>query len=299
MRADAVAVTGLRKSYADVEAVAGVDFAVGAGEIFALLGPNGAGKTTIVEILEGYRDRDGGEVSVLGADPARPGRRWRERIGIVLQSSALDPFLTVRETLAQFAGYYPAPLPVAETLALAGLADDARTRVGRLSGGRQRRLDVAVALIGDPDLLFLDEPTTGFDPAARQATWATLRSVRDRGKAIVLTTHYMEEAQRLADTIAIVVRGRVVAAGRPRDLIGRYERSCEIRFELPAGAAAEVPPAFGAVLDDGAVRVRTVTPARTLNELSAWALDRGLDLAGLEVSRASLEDVYLHVTKDG
>ncbi len=272
---------GLRKSYGDVEAVRGIELEVGAGEVFAFLGPNGAGKTTTVEILEGYRDRDGGEVSVLGEDPARAGRAWRERIGIVLQSCRLEPYLTVRESLELFAGYYDDPRPIDETIELVGLVDKADARAGSLSGGQQRRLDVGMALIGDPDLLFLDEPTTGFDPQARRQAWDLIAGLRDLGKTVFLTTHYMDEAQRLADQVAIIAGGEVVARGAPHDLGDRGGRSATITYRL----------------DGEEVSIETEDPVRTLNELTGRALEQGLELEGLEVSRPSLEDIYLALTR--
>jgi ABC-2 type transport system ATP-binding protein len=276
-----IAARGLRKSYGDNEAVRGIDLEVSAGEIFAFLGPNGAGKTTTVEILEGYRKRSGGEVSVLGEDPERAGRRWRERIGIVLQSCRLDPYLTVRESLALYAGYYSRPRPVAEVLDLVGLAGKADERTGRLSGGQQRRLDVGMALVGDPDLLFLDEPTTGFDPAARRQAWETIAGLRELGKTVFLTTHYMDEAQRLADRVAIISGGEVVARGAPEELGDRDSQPTVITYRGP----------------EGEVSVATTTPVETLNELTGKALAEGFELEGLEVRRPTLEDVYLELTE--
>src|ERR671931_1778820 len=238
-----ISVRGLRKSYGTLEAVRGIDLDVAPRRIFAFLGPNGAGKTTTVEILEGYRERSSGEVRVLGVDPASAGRDWRQRIGIVLQESRMHPELTVRESLELFAGYYRSPRDVDDTVALVGLTDKANDRVARLSGGQQRRLDVALALIGDPELLFLDEPTTGFDPLARRRAWEVIASLRDLGKTIFLTTHYMEEAQELADEVAIIAGGQIVAHGTPRDLSSRDGRVSRISFRLPAGVAAEeLPP---------------------------------------------------------
>jgi ABC-2 type transport system ATP-binding protein len=275
-----ISVSGLRMSYGEVEAVRGIDLEVRRGEVFAFLGPNGAGKTTTVEILEGYRKRTGGEISVLGEDPQRAGRGWRERIGIVLQSCRLDPYLTVRESLELFAGYYRAPRPVEETIELVGLGGKADARASRLSGGQQRRLDVGMALIGDPELLFLDEPTTGFDPSARRQAWEAIAGLRELGKTVFLTTHYMDEAQRLADRVTIISRGEIVARGTPEDLGDRESRPAKISYR-----------------EDGReVELETTDPVRTLNELTGRALAEGRELEGLEVSRPSLEDVYLELT---
>jgi ABC-2 type transport system ATP-binding protein len=277
-----ISVRGLRMSYGDLEAVRGVDFDVEAGEVFAFLGPNGAGKTTTVEILEGYRRRSGGEVSVLGQDPERAGRAWRERIGIVLQSCRLDPYLTVRESLDLYAGYYSAPRPVAEVIELVGLSGKEDARTTQLSGGQQRRLDVGMALVGDPELLFLDEPTTGFDPSARRQAWETIAGLRDLGKTVFLTTHYMDEAQRLADRVTIIARGKVVASGAPGDLGGRKGLPTTIRYRL----------------NGEEVSVQTRTPVADLHELTGRAVEQGLELEGLEVSRPNLEDIYLSLTSE-
>jgi ABC-2 type transport system ATP-binding protein len=296
-----ISIRGLRKSYDDIEAVRGIDLDVQAGEVFAFLGPNGAGKTTTVEIMEGYRGRDAGEVTVLGEDPQHTDRAWRERIGIVLQSCRLDPYLTVRESLALYAGYYSAPRPIEETIALVGLEGKAEARASSLSGGQQRRLDVGMALIGDPELLFLDEPTTGFDPSARRQAWETIAGLRDLGKTIFLTTHYMDEAQRLADRVAIIVHGEVVARGTPEDLGDRDNRPATVSFRLPDGVApGALPVELGAaVVGDGlGVSLSTATPVATLNALTGWAIERSLDLEGLEVRRPSLEDVYLSLTSE-
>jgi ABC-2 type transport system ATP-binding protein len=275
-----ISIRGLRKSYGDAEAVRGIDLEVMRGEVFAFLGPNGAGKTTTVEILEGYRKRSAGEVSVLGEDPEHGDRRWRERIGIVLQSCRLDPYLTVRESLALYAGYYSAPRPIEETIELVGLAEKADARARSLSGGQQRRLDVGMALIGDPELLFLDEPTTGFDPSARRQAWETIAGLRELGKTVFLTTHYMDEAQRLADRVTIIAGGEIVARGTPEDLGDRESRPARISYR-----------------EDGReVSLETTTPVRTLNELTGRALAEGRELEGLEVARPSLEDVYLELT---
>ncbi len=295
-----VVVEGLRKSYGDREAVRGVDLTVERGEIFAFLGPNGAGKTTTVEILEGYRERSGGEVAVLGIDPAHPTREWRERVGVVLQECRLPSLLTVRETLEMYAGYYTTPRPVDETIAMVGLTEQAGQRNSKLSGGQQRRLDVALALIGDAELLFLDEPTTGFDPAARRGAWELIENLRSLGgKTVLLTTHYMDEAQNLADRVAILKDGRIVAEGKPGELVPAGRIVTRVRFALPDGVAQDELPAELAskVADhDGRWRFETSEPVRDLSVLTAWALARGVDLPDLEVTRPSLEDVYLELT---
>jgi ABC-2 type transport system ATP-binding protein len=250
-----------------------------------------------VEILEGYRRRSSGDVAVLGADPAHPGREWRARVGIVLQTAKPDPYLTVRETVAEYAGYYPSPRPVGETIDRVGLSESADKRVGKLSGGQQRRLDVALALIGDPELVFLDEPTTGFDPSARRNAWQLISGLRDLGKTVFLTTHYMDEAQELADRVAIIRKGEIVAQGRPDELGGRDLR-CEIRFGLPPGVSPGDLP-IEARIEDGRAMVVTERPLPPLNALTGWALERGYELPDLEVERPSLEDVYLELTEEG
>jgi len=291
-------VSDLHKSYGDFEAVKGLDLEVEAGEVFAFLGPNGAGKTTTTEILEGYRARSAGEVAVLDADPATAGRDWRERIGIVLQQCRMRPELTVRETLELYAGYYQDPAEVAATIDHIGLGAKADSRAGSLSGGQLRRLDVGVALIGNPDLLFLDEPTTGFDPTARRQAWEVIAGLRDLGKTIFLTTHYMEEAQRLADRVAIIAAGRIVAEGRPDELGGRGTRPAEIRFRLPAGVTAgELPGGLDARPGGGGeLMISTTAPVEPLNRLTGWALERSIELDGLQVIRPSLEDIYIELT---
>jgi ABC-2 type transport system ATP-binding protein len=292
-----ISVKGLRKSYGEIEALRGVDLDVRRGEIFAFLGPNGAGKTTAISILEGYLDRDAGTATVLGEDPATAGREWRGRVGFVLQECRMESLLTVRETLAMYAGYYRRPRSVEDTIALVGLGDKADERAGRLSGGQQRRLDVAVALVGDAELLFLDEPTTGFDPSARRAAWAVIEGLRDLGKTVMLTTHYMDEAQALADRVAVITAGEIIATGTPDDLGGRSRADSLISFELPAAAAAAVRDAVAGqwTQANGRLALRSGDPTRSLHELTAWALAHDVPLGGLEVTRPSLEDVYLEL----
>jgi ABC-2 type transport system ATP-binding protein len=276
----AVAVDGLHKSYGEVEAVRGLTFEIGSGEVFGILGPNGAGKTTTVEILEGYRERDAGTVSVLGEDPAEAGREWRGRIGVVLQSSATYDVLTVRELLELFAGYYDHPLAVDDVVELVGLGEKRDALIRTLSGGQKRRMDLGIALVGDPELLFLDEPTTGFDPGARRRAWETIRSLRTLGKTILLTTHYLEEAERLCDRVAVLTEGRIAALGRPGELTGALPPT-EIRYRR----------------NGQEVVLRTEEPTRVLHELTAEALAAGTELEGLEVRRPSLEEVYLSLTE--
>ena len=291
-----ISVRGLVKRYARHEAVAGIDLEARRGEIFAFLGPNGAGKTTTVEILEGFQQRTGGQVSVLGHDPATAGGAWRDRVGVVLQESEPEPGLSVRECLAMYAGFYRAPRDIDETIALVGLTEKADAFGARLSGGQRRRLDFALALIGDPELIFLDEPTTGFDPSARRAAWEVVRNMRTLGKTIVLTTHYMDEAQYLADRICVIAAGQVVAQGTPESLRAGTEQLTHIRFELPDGVVASALP-LSARLEEGTAIIETATPTRSLNDLTTWAVANGLELPNLEVTRPSLEDVYLELTR--
>ena len=277
----AISVRDLRRSYGALEAVRGISFEVARGEVFGLLGPNGAGKTTTVEILEGYRRRDTGEVEVLGTDPARAAGDWRERIGVVLQSSAMYETLTVDEMLGVFAGYYRSPRPLDEVVELVGLQDKRSIRVRRLSGGQRRRLDLGLALVGDPELIFLDEPTTGFDPGARRRAWETIRGLRSLGKTILLTTHYLDEAEQLADRVAVLRRGEIVASGPPSELTSAVHQT-EIRYR-----------------DNGReVVLHTDEPTRLLNELTSKALGQGRELDGLVVRRPTLEEVYLSLTEE-
>jgi len=292
----AIEVTGLRKEYEDLEAVAGIDLTVDVGEVFALLGPNGAGKTTTVEILEGYRDRTSGDVSVLGYDPANGAAELRRRIGIVLQSTGIDPFLTVRETIEMYAGYYPRRRPAEEVIEVVGLEEKRDVRVNKLSGGQQRRLDVAIAMAGDPELLFLDEPTTGFDPGARHNAWEIVRNLSSIGKTVFLTTHYMDEAQNLANRVAVIAHGTIVAEGPPGSLAGRERMKTRIRFRLPPGAPE--PDRAPRRSPDGSYEI-LADPEETTNlvhDLTAWALESGFVLDGLEVTPPTLEDVYLELT---
>jgi ABC-2 type transport system ATP-binding protein len=297
-----ISVRGLVKRYGDHEAVRGIDLEIYRGEIFAFLGPNGAGKTTTVEILEGFRKASGGEVEVLGQDPGRAPASWRSRIGIVLQDSEAEPGLSVRESLEMYAGYYPAPRDVDETLALVELSGQADQRAAALSGGQRRRLDVAMALIGDPELIFLDEPTTGFDPAARRAAWAVIGGLRDLGKTVFLTTHYMEEAERLADRIAVIAAGQIVSEGTPQTLGDRQLEAARIVFSVPVGSSpAEIPTELTPRVcqeADGRLLIASESVAQDLYVLAGWAIERGLELHDLEVSRPTLEDVYLQLTTD-
>jgi ABC-2 type transport system ATP-binding protein len=277
----AIRVAGLAKRYGSHEALRGIDFEIAAGEVFGLLGPNGAGKTTTIEILEGYRERDAGEVEVLGEDPQRADRTWRERLGVVLQSSSLYPSLTVRESLRVFGGYYANPRDPDDVIEIIGLTDKADARCRTLSGGQKRRLDLGLALIGNPELVFLDEPTTGFDPGARRAAWETIRNLRSLGTTILLTTHYLDEAEQLSDRVAVLREGRIVRVGTPAELTGDASQT-EIRYRLNGELIVE----------------ETEEPTRRLYELTAEAVSRGEELRDLEVRRPTLEDVYLELTGD-
>jgi ABC-2 type transport system ATP-binding protein len=301
----AVEVRGLAKSYGAVDAVRGIDLQIRRGEIFALLGPNGAGKTTTVEILEGFRARDGGAVSVLGYDPGRQRQPLKSRIGIVLQSTGVDLYLTVAETIAMYSSYYPHPRPVDEVIALVGLDAKRNARVVKLSGGQQRRLDVAIALAGDPELLFLDEPTTGFDPSARREAWEVVKNLATLGKTVLLTTHYMDEAQYLADRVAVIAAGQIVAEGTPATLGGRDMAGARIRYRLPdgpapphelTGVAGKLSSDLGGAAEDGFTEFVPGDLTAALHRLSGWALEHGVTLEGLQIIRPSLEDIYLELT---
>jgi ABC-2 type transport system ATP-binding protein len=287
-------VSNLKKSYGDVEAVRGISFHVDRGEVFALLGPNGAGKTTTTEILEGFRARSGGDCLVLGYDPAKRERSYREKVGIVLQSTGIDPFLTVRETIDMYSGYYPRRLETDHVIEVVGLTEKRDARVNKLSGGQQRRLDVAVGLAGDPELLFLDEPTTGFDPNARRNAWEIVKNLTALGKTVFLTTHFMDEAQYLADRVAVIARGEIVAEGTPDTIAGRDRMTPRIRVRVPEGA--EPPPTQGRIGADGVLEIQTADPTRVLHELTGWALDHGYGFQAIDVERPSLEDIYLEIT---
>lgn len=297
MTANAVEVEDLRKSYGPVQALRGVSFNVAEGEVFALLGPNGAGKTTTVEILEGFRGRDGGRASVLGFDPASGSRRLKEQMGIVLQTSGVDPYLTVAETVEMFRGYYPKPRSRDEVLRLVGLEDKRDSRVTRLSGGQKRRLDVAIALAGDPRMLFLDEPTTGFDPGAKRNAWEVIKGLAGLGKTIFLTSHSMDEVQYLADRVVIIAAGRIVAEGTPESLMGARPSTTVIRFRTPS---APLPEALRkrARVDGEHLELETDDATRMLYDLTSWAVQSGTVLDGLQVTRPSLEDVYLEITQE-
>jgi ABC-2 type transport system ATP-binding protein len=295
-----VSVRGLVKRYGRRQAVRGIDLDVYRGEIFAFLGPNGAGKTTTVEILEGFRERTDGEVRVMGVDPADAGGAWRDRVGVVLQESEPELGLSVRECLQLYAGYYRRPRHIDETIELVGLTEKADSLAGHLSGGQRRRLDVALALIGDPDIVFLDEPTTGFDPSARRAAWEVIAGLRRLGKTIFLTTHYMDEAEYLADRIAVLAGGQIVAEGTPKTLGGRDRMTATIRFTLPDGLSAHDLPdglrPLGEAGPAGSTELHSQCPLADVRILAEWAQGKGFDLPDLDVRRPTLEDVYLSLT---
>ena len=296
----AISVRHLTKTYGDTEAVHDVSFEVEAGEVFALLGPNGAGKTTTIEILEGFRQRSGGEVATLGVDPAdRNAQRWlRTRIGVVLQELAVEPYYSVRQVLSRNAGFYPSPRPVDEVIELVGLVEKAGARVKTLSGGQQRRLDVGLGIIGRPELLFLDEPTTGLDPSGRRDTWELIRRLSADGTTVILTTHYMDEVEALASRVAVLANARIVATGTPASLGGRDSGAVTIRFDLPDGVTAEELPFPVHALRDGRVELRTEEELEVLHALSGWAIEHHHRLPGLTVARITLEDVYLQLTRE-
>ncbi len=297
----AVTVEHLAKSYGDTVAVRDVSFEVHRGEVFALLGPNGAGKTTCVEILEGFRKRSSGRVETLGVDPSdHATQRWlRTRIGVVLQELAIEPYYSVRQVLTRNAGYYPNPRPVGEVLELIGLAEKADDRVKHLSGGQQRRLDVGLGIVGNPDLLFLDEPTTGLDPSGRRETWELIEQLSESGTTVLLTTHYMDEVEALADRAAVLFGQEIVATGTPASLGGRDMGAVTIRFRLPEGVSPDELPAAATPVADGHVEIQTEDEVRVLHDLTGWALAGGHPLQGLSVLRVSLEDVYLGLTRSG
>jgi len=297
MSPPAVEVRGLRKSYGAIQALRGVDLRIEAGQCYAVLGPNGAGKTTLVEILEGHRVRDAGEVSVLGFDPGNRPRELRRRVGIVLQETGVERFLTVREAVDMYRGYYPHPRPTDEVVEVVGLTPQRDQLVRKLSGGQQRRLDVAIGLAGDPDLLFLDEPTTGFDPSARRNAWDMIRNLRSLGKTILLTTHYMDEAQNLADTVSVINAGTIVAEGPPTSIGGRDVAGTLISFTVAPGSA-DLPPELlkHFSVDGRQYRAQTDDVVRLLHDLTGWAMSAQLSLDQLQVTRPTLEDVYLELT---
>jgi ABC-2 type transport system ATP-binding protein len=296
----AISVRGLHKAYGEHEAVAGIDFEVGTGEVFGFLGPNGAGKTTTIEILEGYRERSGGEVEVLGIDPGKPTRAWRSRVGLVLQECELDPLLTVREAVSLFATFYPAPRPVQETIELTGLAGKREARIGSLSGGQKRRVDVAIGIVGDPDLIFLDEPTTGFDPTARREAWNMIEGLKDLGKTVFLTTHYMDEAEHLADRVAILREGRIVAQGAMSELGASLGRRTVIGFRLDGLSIEDVRSRVSAPVETAGeeVSIETERAQADLYRLLSLAEERGAELTDLEVRKPSLEDIFLDLTRE-
>ena len=291
-----VSVEGLVKNYGDVEAVRGVSFHVEAGEVFSILGPNGAGKSTTVEILEGYRSKTAGSVSVLGYDPTDRSRTYRERIGIVLQETAVEDSLTVSEAISTYGVMYPKRRNTDELIEIVGLEEKRDARVKSLSGGQRRRLELALGIVGDPDLVFMDEPTTGFDPSARRQAWSIIENLTSLGKTILLTTHYMEEAQVLADRVAVMAGGLIVAEGTPESLGGRETAATVISFNLDGQSFEEFPVPDAVASENGRITVRSSTPTQTVHDITGWAVGRGIELVDLSISRPSLEDVYLELT---
>ena len=296
----AIVVRGLHKEYGSNHAVRGIDLTISEGEVFALLGPNGAGKTTTVEILEGHRTRTSGEVTVLGVDPEVGGREYRERLGIVLQSAGFDKEFSVRELLKVYAPMFPRNLPLDQVIEVTGLTEKADARIKTLSGGQMRRVDLALGLVGDPELIFLDEPTTGFDPSARRRSWDLVSNLRSLGKTVLLTTHYMDEAQNLADRVAVIAKGEIVAEGTPDTIGGRQDAKAVIAFATDGLDLGTLPEGLraAATLGEEGIEISTDSPVETVHQLTGWALERGVDLPGLSVTRPSLEDIYLELTDD-
>ncbi|MGB7858954.1 MAG: ABC transporter ATP-binding protein [Acidimicrobiia bacterium] len=290
----AIEIKNLVKSYGDVDAVRGIDLTIEEGEVFALLGPNGAGKTTTVEILEGHREATSGQVTVLGHDPGKAEREFKDRIGIVLQETSVEQELRVGEAIDVYGGAYSKRLDTHELVEIVGLTEKIASRIGTLSGGQKRRLELALGIVGDPDLIFLDEPTTGFDPSARREAWHVIDNLRNLGKTILLTTHYMDEAQNLSDRVAVIADGVIVAEGTPETLGGREQSSTRISFRLPSG----VTPPFDAPISDGLVVIEAQALTAELHRITSWAVEAGIELEHLEVTRPSLEDIYLSLTEE-
>lgn len=293
-----IEIRNLVKHYGEVRAVDGVDLTIEAGEVFAILGPNGAGKSTIVEILEGYRTKTSGSATVLGYDPGKAGREFRERIGIVLQETAIEEQLTVKEAIDVYGAMYPNRRKTGELIELVGLEEKADTRTKALSGGQRRRLALALGIVGDPELIFLDEPTTGFDPSARRQAWSIVENLTSLGKTVLLTTHYMDEAQRLADRVAVIANGKIVAQGTPDSLGGREGTSTMITFQVSGEPLDSLPVNEISLVENGRVTVQSTDPTRDLHQITGWAIERGIELESLSVTRPSLEDIYLALTEE-